>query len=85
MEFWFKPGQGSRVEYRSASRIGESDGNINRYATDVLLPSLPLAGQAWICVRIENSNLWPRLGAREIGGEMLPSQPFGDDSLNPAG
>lgn len=29
-EFWFKPGPGSRVEYRSASRIGESDGNINR-------------------------------------------------------
>ena len=30
VEFWFKPGQGSRVEYRSASRIGESDGDANR-------------------------------------------------------
>lgn len=30
VEFWFKPGPGSRVEYRSASRIGESDGDINR-------------------------------------------------------
>lgn len=29
-EFWFRPGPGARVEYRSASRIGESDGNINR-------------------------------------------------------
>jgi uncharacterized protein (DUF1499 family) len=28
VEFWFRPN--SRVEYRSASRIGESDGNINR-------------------------------------------------------
>ncbi|GIL41953.1 hypothetical protein Vafri_33 [Volvox africanus] len=30
VEFWFKPGPGARVEYRSASRVGESDGNINR-------------------------------------------------------
>jgi uncharacterized protein (DUF1499 family) len=30
VEFWFKPGPGSRVEYRSASRVGESDGGINR-------------------------------------------------------
>ncbi|KAL6760745.1 hypothetical protein V8C86DRAFT_1037697 [Haematococcus lacustris] len=30
VEFWFKPGPNYRVEYRSASRIGESDGNINR-------------------------------------------------------
>ena len=30
VEFWFKPGPGSRVEYRSASRLGESDGDINR-------------------------------------------------------
>lgn len=30
VEFWLKPGDGARVEYRSASRIGESDGNINR-------------------------------------------------------
>ncbi|KAF5834292.1 hypothetical protein DUNSADRAFT_9115 [Dunaliella salina] len=29
VEFWFRP-ENARVEYRSASRIGESDGNINR-------------------------------------------------------
>ncbi|KAG1671061.1 hypothetical protein FOA52_000732 [Chlamydomonas sp. UWO 241] len=30
VEFWFKPGPNYRVEYRSASRIGESDGDANR-------------------------------------------------------
>ncbi|GAX72951.1 hypothetical protein CEUSTIGMA_g406.t1 [Chlamydomonas eustigma] len=30
VEFWFKPEPGFRVEYRSASRIGESDGDVNR-------------------------------------------------------
>mmetsp|Transcript_7049 Transcript_7049/g.21559 ORF Transcript_7049/g.21559 Transcript_7049/m.21559 type:complete len:103 (-) Transcript_7049:240-548(-) len=30
VEFWFRPGKGTRVEYRSASRIGESDGDVNR-------------------------------------------------------
>jgi uncharacterized protein (DUF1499 family) len=33
VEFWFRPDdrQGkARVEYRSASRIGESDGDVNR-------------------------------------------------------
>lgn len=29
VEFWF-PGRNSEVEYRSASRVGESDFNINR-------------------------------------------------------
>ncbi|KAJ9517329.1 hypothetical protein QJQ45_016692 [Haematococcus lacustris] len=28
VEFWFKPGPNYRVEYRSASRIGESDGDL---------------------------------------------------------
>jgi hypothetical protein len=31
LQFYFPPGDKSVVEYRSASRIGESDGNINRY------------------------------------------------------
>jgi uncharacterized protein (DUF1499 family) len=30
VEFWFPPGNRSIVEYRSASRLGESDGDINR-------------------------------------------------------
>eukprot|EP00243_Klebsormidium_subtile_P004410 TRINITY_DN18392_c0_g1_i1.p1 TRINITY_DN18392_c0_g1~~TRINITY_DN18392_c0_g1_i1.p1 ORF type:complete len:242 (+),score=29.28 TRINITY_DN18392_c0_g1_i1:41-727(+) len=30
VEFWFPPGDRSVVEYRSASRLGESDGDINR-------------------------------------------------------
>jgi len=32
VEFWFRP-ENARVEYRSASRIGESDGE---WATEVL-------------------------------------------------
>jgi uncharacterized protein (DUF1499 family) len=32
LQFYFPPGDKSVVEYRSASRIGESDGNINRCA-----------------------------------------------------
>jgi hypothetical protein len=31
VQFYFPPGDRSVVEYRSASRIGESDGNINRW------------------------------------------------------
>ena len=29
-EFWFKPGPGYRVEYRSASRVGDNDRDNNR-------------------------------------------------------
>ena len=37
VEFFF-PGKDSLVEYRSASRIGESDGDINRcFCTSVVL------------------------------------------------
>eukprot|EP00877_Chromochloris_zofingiensis_P007960 jgi/Chrzof1/3417/Cz12g24160.t1 len=46
VEFWFKPGKGSRVEYRSASRIGESDGNINRKRIKTIRQALETKGWA---------------------------------------
>lgn len=30
VEFWFPPGKGSTVEYRSASRLGNFDFDMNR-------------------------------------------------------
>lgn len=47
VEFWF-PGNGSRVEYRSASRIGESDGDINRKRIKAL--RLALQEKGWASV-----------------------------------
>lgn len=46
VEFWFKPGKYSRVEYRSASRIGESDGNINRKRIKAIREALQKKGWA---------------------------------------
>lgn len=44
VEFWFKPGPGYRVEYRSASRVGESDGNINRKRIRAIRQELETVG-----------------------------------------
>jgi len=46
VEFWFKEGPGARVEYRSASRIGESDGNINRKRIKAIRQALERKGWA---------------------------------------
>jgi uncharacterized protein (DUF1499 family) len=46
VEFWFKPGPGSRVEYRSASRVGESDGGINRKRIRAIRQALEKKGWA---------------------------------------
>jgi uncharacterized protein (DUF1499 family) len=46
VEFFFKQGPGSRVEYRSASRIGESDGNINRKRIRAIRQELQKKGWA---------------------------------------
>lgn len=46
VEFWFKPGPGARVEYRSASRLGESDGNINRKRIRAIRQELEKKGWA---------------------------------------
>ena len=49
VEFWFKPDAGtesSRVEYRSASRVGESDGNINRKRIKAIREALETKGWA---------------------------------------
>lgn len=46
VEFWFKPGSNARVEYRSASRIGESDGNINRKRIRAIRQALEKKGWA---------------------------------------
>ncbi len=43
-EFWFPPDTGPRVEYRSASRIGESDGGINRKRIKALREGLEKKG-----------------------------------------
>ena len=43
VEFWF-PGKDNKVEYRSASRIGESDGNINRKRIKALREALEKKG-----------------------------------------
>lgn len=46
VEFWFKPGPGSRVEYRSASRVGESDGGVNRKRIRAIRQALEKKGWA---------------------------------------
>jgi len=46
VEFYFEPGNLSRVEYRSASRIGESDGNINRKRIRAIRQELEKKGWA---------------------------------------
>ena len=43
VEFWF-PGKNQTVEYRSASRIGESDGDINRKRIKALREALEKKG-----------------------------------------
>ncbi|MEW5298008.1 MAG: hypothetical protein WDW38_003701 [Sanguina aurantia] len=44
VEFWFKPGPFFRVEYRTASRIGESDGNVNRKRIKAIRQELEKSG-----------------------------------------
>jgi len=46
VEFFFTPGEFSRVEYRSASRIGESDGQINRKRIKAIRQALETKGWA---------------------------------------
>eukprot|EP01025_Chloroclados_australasicus_P034319 TRINITY_DN350_c0_g2_i1.p2 TRINITY_DN350_c0_g2~~TRINITY_DN350_c0_g2_i1.p2 ORF type:complete len:219 (-),score=19.62 TRINITY_DN350_c0_g2_i1:118-774(-) len=46
VEFFFPSGKGSRVEYRSASRIGESDGDINRKRIKAIRQELEKKGWA---------------------------------------
>jgi len=46
VEFWLKPGPGSRVEYRSASRVGESDGGANRKRIRAIRQALEKKGWA---------------------------------------
>jgi uncharacterized protein (DUF1499 family) len=46
VEFYFPPGEFSRVEYRSASRIGESDGQANRKRIKALRQALERKGWA---------------------------------------
>lgn len=48
VEFYFPPGDRSIVEYRSASRIGESDGNINRKRIKAIRQALEKKGWASI-------------------------------------
>eukprot|EP00879_Flechtneria_rotunda_P001011 GHRR01001147.1.p1 GENE.GHRR01001147.1~~GHRR01001147.1.p1 ORF type:complete len:246 (+),score=60.54 GHRR01001147.1:40-777(+) len=48
VEFYFPPGKRSIVEYRSASRIGESDGNINRKRIKAIRQALEKKGWASI-------------------------------------
>lgn len=44
VEFWFPPGKRSLVEYRSASRLGESDLDINRKRIKTLRQELQKFG-----------------------------------------
>ncbi|KAH7292944.1 hypothetical protein KP509_28G004600 [Ceratopteris richardii] len=44
VEFWFRPGERSLVEYRSASRIGQTDFDINRKRIRVLRLALEKKG-----------------------------------------
>lgn len=46
VEFWFKAGPGARVEYRSASRLGFRDGNVNRKRIKALRQALERKGWA---------------------------------------
>jgi len=44
VEFYFPGGAGSRVEYRSASRLGQSDGDVNRKRIKALREALQKSG-----------------------------------------
>ena len=44
VEFWFPGGGKTNVEYRSASRIGESDGDVNRKRIKALREELQKKG-----------------------------------------
>lgn len=44
VEFWFPPGEGSRVEFRSASRAGGDDGGVNRRRVRALRQALEAKG-----------------------------------------
>ncbi len=44
VEFYFPDGDGSRVEYRSASRLGQSDGDVNRKRIRTLREALQKKG-----------------------------------------
>lgn len=46
VEFWFPSDKPGYVEYRSASRIGESDGNINRKRIKAIREALQKKG--WV-------------------------------------
>ncbi|KAK7349628.1 hypothetical protein VNO77_07141 [Canavalia gladiata] len=46
VEFWFPPGKGSTVEYRSASRLGNFDFDVNRKRIKVLRQELEKKGWA---------------------------------------
>ena len=44
VEFYFPAGEGYRVEYRSASRLGQSDGDVNRKRIKALREALQKKG-----------------------------------------
>lgn len=44
VEFWFPSDKPGIVEYRSASRVGESDGNVNRKRIKALREALQKKG-----------------------------------------
>ncbi|KAL2337465.1 hypothetical protein Fmac_011911 [Flemingia macrophylla] len=46
VEFWFRPGKGSTVEYRSASRLGNFDFDVNRKIIKALRQELEKKGWA---------------------------------------
>ncbi|KAK7260242.1 hypothetical protein RIF29_26130 [Crotalaria pallida] len=46
VEFWFRPGKGSTVEYRSASRVGNFDFDLNRKRIKALRQELEKKGWA---------------------------------------
>ncbi|CAJ1949840.1 unnamed protein product [Sphenostylis stenocarpa] len=46
VEFWFPPGKGSTVEYRSASRVGNFDFDVNRKRIKALRQELEKRGWA---------------------------------------
>ncbi|RZB46661.1 hypothetical protein D0Y65_050625, partial [Glycine soja] len=43
-QFWFPPGKGSTVEYRSASRLGNFDFDVNRKRIKALRQELEKKG-----------------------------------------
>ena len=45
-EFYFPEGEFARVEYRSASRVGESDGKVNRSRIKAIRQALETKGWA---------------------------------------